>query len=244
MPKPFFYAGIAVALLLACVSAAEAVRETESASVSFRGAVVLQPLSTPSAVAVLAAAGLIVALAISAIFVRMASLLAARNLFAAFLSLFSIAATFALLSGVLFLHVRAAVAPRATSDGLVQMLSAGWLVAGALASVTFLSLRPYFRIQASRLLANLVLLPLPLFFLLVLQEARGGGSLRASSAGSFIFSALVAVLLSAIALHCIRHRHLFLEVTNLRELLDPKIDPRISGGGHHVRVGGDVAFDS
>jgi hypothetical protein len=242
MPKPLFYTGTVVALLLACLSGFEAVREMGGGAVSFRGALLQQPMGA-SSVALLAVCGIAVALAISAIFVRMASLLAARNLFAAFLSLLAIAGTFSLLTSVLFLHVRAAVAPRGLSDGLVQLLAAGWLVAGVLASVTFLSLRPYFRIQASRLLANLVVLPLPLFALLVVQEADRGGSLRASTAGSFVFSAVIAVLFTAIGLHCIRHRHLFIEVTSLRELLDSRVDPR-NTSGRHPRVNGDVAFDS
>jgi hypothetical protein len=44
------------------------------------------------------------------------------------------------------------------------------------------------------------------------------------------------VLFFAIAVHCIRHRHMFIETTNLRELLDTRIDRSSPIGG--------VAFDS
>ncbi|HVR40503.1 MAG TPA: hypothetical protein VMU84_15510 [Thermoanaerobaculia bacterium] len=44
---------------------------------------------------------------------------------------------------------------------------------------------------------------------------------------------MLAVLFFSIAVHCIRHRHLFLEMTNLRELLDSR-----------SRTIGHVAFDS
>ena len=45
----------------------------------------------------------------------------------------------------------------------------------------------------------------------------------------------------AIAVHCVRHRHLFLEMTNLRELLDSRVDPAGRGTRRHI---GGVAFDS
>jgi len=51
---------------------------------------------------------------------------------------------------------------------------------------------------------------------------------------SLVFFAVVALLFFAIAVHCIRHRHMFLEMTNLRELLD---------GRAHRGIGG-IAFDS
>ena len=47
----------------------------------------------------------------------------------------------------------------------------------------------------------------------------------------------MAVLFFAIAVHCIRHRHMFIETTNLRELLDTRVD-------RSSRPIGSVAFDS
>jgi hypothetical protein len=243
MPKPFFYAGIAAALLLACASAVEAVHEILGSAGGVLPASGMHPLVARSAVALLAGAGLIVAFTISPIFVRMASLLAARNLFGAFLALFSASATAACVAAVLFLHLRAGVAPPASQGGIAEVLAAGWLAAGALGSVSFLTLRPYFRIQASRLLANLVLLPVPLFCILLVQETRSR-TLSVNSPGSFVFAALIAVLFTAIALHCVRHRHLFIEVTSIRKLLDPRVDLRSGGGAKPIAVAGDVAFDS
>ena len=49
-----------------------------------------------------------------------------------------------------------------------------------------------------------------------------------------------AILFVSIAIHSIRHRHLFLEMTNLRELLDSRVDP----ASRHGRPIGGVAFDS
>jgi hypothetical protein len=55
-----------------------------------------------------------------------------------------------------------------------------------------------------------------------------------------VFFSVLGVLFFSIALHCIRHRHLFLEMTNLRELLDTRVHPAGSGG----RPIGGVAYDS
>ena len=46
------------------------------------------------------------------------------------------------------------------------------------------------------------------------------------------------VLFFAIGVHCIRHRHMFLEMTNLRELLESRLDHG------KERVIGRVAYDS
>jgi len=49
----------------------------------------------------------------------------------------------------------------------------------------------------------------------------------------------------AIAFHSLRHRHLFLEITNLRELLDARVDPLSRPRpARALRLGNDVAFDS
>jgi len=108
-------------------------------------------------------------------------------------------------------------------------------------ALSFLALRPYFRIQASRFLSALVFFPLPLFMLIVVQEVFVTASkapLPATTPGSIVFFAAVAMLFFSIAVHCVRHRHMFIEMTNLRELLEPRIDP---GRGRAV---GRVAFDS
>jgi len=105
-------------------------------------------------------------------------------------------------------------------------------------------MRPYFRIQASRILSALVFLPLPLYLLIMGQElfvASSPGPLPSSTPALQVFFSVLAVLFFSIAVHCVRHRHLFIEMTNLRELLDSRIDA--SRGGRPLRLGG-VAFDS
>jgi hypothetical protein len=115
---------------------------------------------------------------------------------------------------------------------------------GYFVSISFLALRPYFRIQASRVLSALVFFPLPLFLLIVMQElfvSTSSSMLPARSPASLVFFAVLAMLFLAIAVHCIRHRHMFLELTNLRELLDARIDPASRpAGGRPVRI----VFDS
>jgi hypothetical protein len=66
------------------------------------------------------------------------------------------------------------------------------------------------------------------------------GALPAATPASLVYFAVVSVLFFSIAVHCIRHRHLFLEMTNLRELLDSRVDP----AGRPGRPIGGVAFDS
>ncbi|HEX7420894.1 MAG TPA: hypothetical protein VF505_13475, partial [Thermoanaerobaculia bacterium] len=62
-----------------------------------------------------------------------------------------------------------------------------------------------------------------------------------STPASLVYFAVVSVLFFSISVHCIRHRHLFLEMTNLRELMDGRFD---SSGASPQRPIGGVAFDS
>ena len=106
-------------------------------------------------------------------------------------------------------------------------------------TLTMLAVRPYFRIQASRFLSALVSFPLPIFVLMVAQElfvSQSSSPLPPSTPASQVYFAVVAILFFAVAVHCVRHRHLFIETTNLRELLDSRIEPRRAIGG--------VAFDA
>jgi hypothetical protein len=253
MPKLLFYAGTVFALLIAVVSAAEAARELQSGTVTFialRG-FQLAVNTTAGAWAILSAFAITVA--VSSICLRMASLLAARNLFASFIALFSIACTFTTLAALMAVQLRIVSLARdaallaTQTTGLFELHRVGYLVSGWFVSLTLLSLRPYFRIQASRTLSALVFFPAPIFAAIVANEVFGPPStspLPAGSPASFVFFALMAILFFAIAVHCIRHRHLFLEMTNLRELLDVRVDPSGSRPKRPIRLGGDVAFDS
>jgi len=234
MPKALFYTGTAFCLFLALTSAAEAARGLTRGGLVFAGL----PAGPYAAWAIVAA--LLSGLAIAGLFLRMAALLAARNLFAAFVALLSVTAATAALAGVLFLQWRM---NQTGGPHLDEVRFAGLMSLGFFVSLSILSLRPYFSIQASRFLSALVFFPLPLFALIVSQEMflrTSSAPLPAVSPASRVFFAVLAVLFVSIAVHSIRHRHLFLEMTNLRELLDSRVDP----GSRHGRPIGGVAFDS
>ena len=244
MPKILFYAGTAFCLFLALTSAAEIAREMRSSAVAF-GALDASGVISPRAPwAILVA--LLTGLATAVIFLRMAALLAARNLFGAFLAVFSVTGAVAALASVLLLQARIVSLAGAggISDLLAEIHFAGWLVLGYFVSLSLLSLRPYFRVQASRVLSALVFFPMPLFTLLLVQELFVSGSpapLPAATPASIVFLSVISVLFFAIAVHCIRHRHLFLEMTNLRELLAGRVDPTAPAPRRPI---GGVAFDS
>ncbi|HUP48130.1 MAG TPA: hypothetical protein VNA04_04995 [Thermoanaerobaculia bacterium] len=243
MPKVLFYAGTAFCLFLALTSGAEAVRQTQSSSFAFGALGAGGAVSSRAAWAVVVA--LVAGLAAAAIFLRMAALLAARNLFGAFLAVFAVTGAVVSLAAVLFLQSRIALmgADAASLTTLRELHLAGCFVFGFFVALGLLAMRPYFRIQASRLLSISVAFPLPLFALIIVQELfidPSTAPLPAATPASVVFFAVVAVLFFSIAVHCVRHRHLFLEMTNLRELLDSRIDPT---GRRPIRLGG-AAFDS
>lgn len=233
MPKFLFYTGTAFCLFLALASAGEVGRELGVRTMPF-GAL---PISGFGAWAIVVSLG--AGLAIAALFLRMAALLAARNLFAALVAVLSVTAATATLAALLLVQWRILTAGTET---LSEIHFAGVLAFGFFVSLSLLSLRPYFSIQASPLLSALVFFPLPLFVVILAQElfvTASPGPILLSSPASRVYFGVIGLLFFAIAVHCIRHRHLFLEMTNLRELLDGRIDPSRSS-----RPIGRVAFDS
>lgn len=241
MPKLLFYAGTAFCLLLALISGAEAARELRNGTLAFAAL----PAGGEAVWAIVAA--FLTGLAISGLFLRMAALLAARNLFAAFVALLAVTSATVTLAAVLFLQWRmTALAGEADAAGggpLDEIHFAAFMALGFFVSLSILSLRPYFSIQASRFLSALVFFPLPLFVLIVAQEMfirTSAAPLPAASPASRTFFGVLAVLFVSVAVHSIRHRHLFLEMTNLRELLDSRVDPT----SRPKRSIGGVAFDS
>jgi len=238
MPKFLFYAGTGFCLFLALSAAAGFAAQLDGGALAFvavHGSGVTG--STASAWSIVVA--LIAGMAVAAILVRMAALLAARNLFGAFVALLSISAAMLTLAWTLLLQSRMVMLARqrADVDAVGQMHFVAVLMLGCFVSITFLALRPYFSVQASRVLSALVFLPFPLFCLILIQELFVSTPLQAlppATPASIVYFALVAMLFFAIAVHCIRHRHMFLEMTNLRELLDSRA---------HRAVGG-MAFDS
>ena len=243
MPKTLFYAGIVCCVFLAVSSAAVLTQEMEGSPVSFiaiHGHTLIAGSSAAWAIVV----ALLAAVAVASILLRMAALLAARNLFGAFLALFAVSAAVVSLAWVVMLQLRMLALVRhhsAISDGTSEMHLAAVMMLGYFVTLSFLALRPYFRIQASRFLSALVFFPLPLFLLIVVQElfvAASAAPLPATTPASIVFFAVVAMLFFSIAVHCVRHRHIFIEMTNLRELLEPRVDPG------RAKTVGRVAFDS
>lgn len=248
MPKFLFYTGTAFCLFVALSSAAAALRELQNGHVGFIAIGTLSAAVTARAAWAIFVA-LVAAMAAAAIFIRMAALVAARNLFAAFVAIFAVIASVTSVIWILMLQSRMLILMRsgvrdATLRALGEMHLASAMMLGWFVSLMLLALRPYFRIQASRLLAVLVFLPLPLMLLIVAQEmfvTASAAPFPASSPALIVFFAVVAVLFFGIAMHSVRHRYLFLEMTNLRELLDARIDPASRATRRTI---GGVAFDS
>ena len=240
MPKLLFYAGTAFCVFVALTSAAEAVRELQGGAFAF---VALPPSPrSPWAVAVALVAGL----AVAAMFLRMAALLAARNLFGALMAALNVGGAVVSLAAVLLLQWRIVGLLEKGIDSLPlsEIHLAACLLLGFFVSLSMLSLRPYFSIQASRFLSGLVFVPAATYALVIAQElfsAASSAPLPARSPASLLYFGVVALLFACIAVHCIRHRHLFLEMTNLRELMEGRIDPFAP---RPRRTIGGVAFDT
>lgn len=232
MPKLVFYAGTAFCLFLALTSAGEVMRQLRD---GVPGSVL--PAAARASWSVVC--GLVAGFAIAALFLRMAALLAARNLFAAFIAVLSVTAAMATAAGVLFVQWRMIATGGAV---LAELHFAAVMTLGFFVSLSLASLRPYFSIQASRFISALVFFPMPLFAMIVAQEmfvAASPAPVPAASPASQVFFSVLAILFFAIAVHCIRHRHLFLEMTNLRELLAGRVDPA-PRQGHGI---GGVAYE-
>lgn len=241
MPRLFFYGGTGFCVFLALCAAAGLAGQLDHAPLAFvavHGAAVSSTTAAGWAILVALVAGI----ATSAILVRMAALLAARNLFGALFALLATAASLMSLAWTLLLQTRMLMLVRRGGDvaAAAQLHFAAVMMLGCFVSLTFLALRPYFSVQASRVLSALVFLPFPLYCLILAQElfvSPAASSMPAVSPASLVFFGVVSLLFFAIAVHCIRHRHMFLETTNLRELLDTRVDR----SAHPI---GGVAFDS
>lgn len=240
MPKSLFYLAI-VFLLLAAVLLGAAVidRGLTGDWLEVSSVQLLRGSTTTGVIAVM-----LLSIPVAAFFLRMASLVAPRNLFAALFAVFatcSAAVSAGLYAGLDF---RASYLERSrlltlaqadTLDMILELrLATLWAVGFFLATV-FLSTRPYFKLQG-RVLAAVVSFPLPVYFLILLHQLA-----IPSSAGVAVATAILLLLFAflfiAIGVHGLRHRHLFIEVTNLRELLDTRIDPGTSPGSRRFPFG-------
>lgn len=248
MPKPLFTVGVVCCFIVAAFAAAEAVNEVQSGAFRFA-------LATPGSLepigGIFALGTLVFAVPVGAMFVRMASLLAARNLFDSYAALVATACTSLSLIFFAMVQLRVAVAGVHLATGDAARVALG--EANVFAFYTFiwflslalLALRPYFLIRSSRTLGILVCLPLPLFVVLVAQQIVP--ALRTSEELSSVIAATLfltlTVIFAMVPIHSLRHRHLFLEATNLRELLDSRVDPSFEQRTD-VAIRGGAAFES
>jgi hypothetical protein len=252
MPRHLFIASIFCCLLASLFAGAEAVGELRE--VPFRFALNRHLGSMYPIGGSFALATLVFAVPIAAIFLRMSSLLAARNLFDAFASFCSTACATLALIFFSIVQLRIAVGGSTSESvatdvaamaALAELNTVAFYLFGFFLSLTLLTLRPYFLIRSSRTLAVMVSLPLPLYLLLVGQQIANwfGGAGVASAPASILYFAVLTFIFVAIPIHSFRHRHFFLEATNLRELLDPRHDPSTPPRAD-VGFRGGVAFDA
>jgi hypothetical protein len=247
MPKTLFYAGVVVALFLALLSFREALMLVSTTGARDAVSVLAAAITRR---AMLTAGLLLLSIPFAALFVRMAALIAARNVFAAFFTLFFSACTalsFAVIAAAEWRFSTFATVARVAVDvtnRFGDLRAIAFALCGFFLVLTLLSSRAYFRVQASRLLSTLLYFP-ALLYLPLLLENRDIDAFRnffRASPLSFLFLSLLGAIFFGVGIHCLRHRHLFLEVTNLRELLDT----RMVDGEKRQRFGfgHDVAFDS
>src|SRR5689334_22590076 len=140
MPKFLFYVGTGFCLFLALSAAAGFAAQLDGGGMTFaalRGGAVTESLTAAWSILV----ALIAGLAVTAILVRMASLLAARNLFGAFVALISIAATMLTLAWTLLLQSRMIMLARRHAEwsAVGQMHFVAFLMLGCFVSLTFLA---------------------------------------------------------------------------------------------------------
>ncbi|HUP64104.1 MAG TPA: hypothetical protein VM557_02335 [Thermoanaerobaculia bacterium] len=244
MPKSLFYLGVIFSLLAAVLLVGAAIdRGLTGDWLEISSVGLLRGSTSTGVIAVM-----LLSIPIAGFFLRMAALVAPRNLFAAFFAIFATctaavsAGLYAALdfrASLLEVELALTAAQADTLEMLLELRLATLWALGFFLSTMFLSTRPYFQLQG-RLLAALVCIPLPAFFLILgnrflIPSSETG--LAAFSTG--ILLVLFAVLFGAVAVHGFRHRHLFIEVTNLRELLDAPVDPGVSHPpGRRFSLGG------
>ncbi len=224
MPKSLFYLGVVFSMLAALLLAGAVVDRGVSGDWLEVSSVQLLRGSTTGVLAVM-----LLSIPIAGFFLRMASLIAPRNLFAAFFAIFATCSAAVSAGFYAALDFRASLLERevgltaAQADNLDMMLELRlatlWALGFFLATM-FLSTRPYFKLQG-RVLAVAVSVPLPVFLLTLIYRFAAPESVAIASVFlTAILVALFSFLLIAVAVHGLRHRHLFIELTNLRELLD------------------------
>jgi hypothetical protein len=240
MSRTLFHIGITACILAALLGITAVARfAIDGAAVPVAG-----PAAAPTLLVLIGAT-----FGVAALLLRVASMMAARNLFAALLagSAIASASLLAVVAAVLRYPVRVTrvIADEAVAGDAAAVLSEAAAFGSAFfVAVTLLALRPYFRLHAQFLAP---LLPLPALLLVTGVAAHAFGStfrlLPVGSLASAAFVTAVAAFLLSFAIHCTSHRRLFTEVTNLRSMLEPRFDP--AGRRLRPRMPLDgIAYDS
>ncbi|MFA6957900.1 MAG: hypothetical protein WC538_18695 [Thermoanaerobaculia bacterium] len=244
MPRGLFFAGVGASALIGILALMYAFAAFVP---SAAGNQALASSGNPAAPVFLLAM-LACVFPVAAIFTRVASLLAVRNVYQALFASVALACTLltvcflSIASLRLAIRVRAPIAPDQASSiaQLIEEVLVSYYALGLFLSVLLLAIRPWFSIQASGILSGMLVLPSFLFGWIVVEEhlLAPVTTLSAAfrSAPSFAFFLIVAATFIGIAAHCLAHQHYFLEVTNLREILDAS---RAARGGR-MSLGGGV----
>jgi hypothetical protein len=214
MPRLLLYTGIVLSLVIALMLGMTVVDQIMSREILSWGGTISEGLETRAAMKNVLL--LLMAIPVGALYLRIASLIAVRNLFAAVLAMSAISCS--LLSGLFFFALHLEPPGVATTGGSAadMVFVAGHLVA-IFVSLTFVTLLPYFWLH-SRIVAVSTFLPASMYLVLLVEKFLHGSALGEALASSGLMLTF-AITAAAVALHALRHRHAFLEVTNLRDLL-------------------------
>ena len=225
MPKPLFYLGIIVAAIVSAVLGREALRELGLVSGPALERLVsgdLMRVHDPRGLLLIVVSALAVALA--ALFLRMASFLAVRSLFTSYFVMFSVACSSFAAAAFGVMHLRARMPESGISGDLAIAETIAGQILGLFIALTLFAVRSYFRVQASRVLSGLSSLPLPAFALSAVLSTGLHPSAPALSTANFAYFGTLSIVFCALAVHAYRHRVLFLESTSLRNIVEPSED--------------------
>lgn len=228
MPRALFYVGIVFSIAIALMLVVTVADQLVDGELLRYDRTVVQSLASHGSSEVIFV--VLMAIPICALYLRIASLIAIRNLFAAVLSVTAISG--ALLSGLFLFSLKLEREVLGGLDahliGVNLSVVAGHLVA-IFVSLAFVTLLPYFALH-NRAVAGLTLTPSALYLLVLTQRFMDRWAFGESLASTLFLLSLAATS-AAIAIHSLRHRHPFLEVTSLRDLLASPVIQRLGVSG-------------
>jgi len=229
MPRALFYTGVVFTLLAALMAGAQAWARWTA------GIPVIGPeQSSPLRLFLM----LLMIGPIGALCLRMCAFIFARDLYASLTGMTLTGAAMTAATGVLVVGLQMSLKPE-TSPALALFEWLGFYLLAFLCAVALLALHPYLRLR-SPVGAALALMPGPLFIGMMAQDFS---LLHFSSPVSAIYLASIASCLTAIGFHALRHRHTFIEPTDLRDMLDGRGTRANASSGEGFRIEHDAAFD-